>query len=240
MDFTEIYRHSSGLVIFSPGAHFILTAVADRLIVRRADTFHVSRSWQVASLPSPSVAAIASVNLRPPKAGRHTHTDNITHTHVISHIGWSSDSEYVFAACAKSGCVSVFRMRDEEWSAKIDSGAEGLLKAEWAPDGRHILCFSEWAVSHYALFSSGRLPRNAAQSHHMVTCHWYGNIHTISPAPGPRYESIRALIASLSSSSPAKAMHSDKTGDILSLPNVTNQRIRSACTMLAIRLGSQE
>ncbi|KAI9445082.1 YVTN repeat-like/Quino protein amine dehydrogenase [Lactarius indigo] len=144
MDFTEIYRQSSGLVAFSPGAHFILTAVADRLIVRRADSFHVSRSWQVTSSPSPSVAAIAAVSLRPPKAGRHT--DNTTLTPVISHVGWSSDSEYVFAACAKSGTVSVFRMRDEEWSAKIDSGAEGLLKAEWAPDSRHILCFSEWAL----------------------------------------------------------------------------------------------
>ena len=240
MDFTEIYRQTSGLVIFSPGAHFILTAVADRLIVRRADTFHVSRSWQVASSPSPSVAAIASVSLRPPKAGHRTHTDNITQTHVISHIGWSSDSEYVFAACVKSGCVSVFRMRDEEWSARIDSGAEGLLKAEWAPNGRHILCFSEWAVSHTHYSPPGASHAIAAQGHHMVTCHWYSNIHTISPAPGPRYDSIRALIASLSPSSPAKAMHSDKTGDILSLPNVTSQRIRSACTMLAIHLGSQE
>ena len=150
MDFTEIYRQSLGLVIFSPGAHFILTAVADRLIVRRADSFHVSRSWQVSSLPSPTVAAITPVSLRPPKAGRHT--NHITQTPIISHIGWSSDSEYVFAACAKSGSVSVFRMRDDEWSTTIDSGVEGLLRAEWAPDGRHILCFSEWAVSHDSLF----------------------------------------------------------------------------------------
>lgn len=160
MDFTEIYRQSSGLVIFSPGAHFILTAVADRLIVRRADSFHVSRSWQVSSLPSPSIAATAVVSLRPPKAGRHI--DNITQTPVISHIGWSSDSEYVFAACAKSGSVCVFRLRDEEWSAKIDSGAEGLLKAEWAPDGRHILCFSEWAVSRAHYYPPG-LPRLVSQ-----------------------------------------------------------------------------
>src|SRR6266404_407354 len=118
MDFTEIYRQSSGLVAFSPGAHFILTAVADRLIVRRADSFHVSRSWQVSSSPSQSVAAIAAVSSRPSKPGRHT--DNTTPTPVISHIGWSSDSEYVFAACAKSGFVSIFRMRDEEWASKID------------------------------------------------------------------------------------------------------------------------
>jgi len=39
-------------------------------------------------------------------------------------------------------------MRDEEWSARIEAGTEGLLRAEWAPDGRHVLCFSEWGVSH--------------------------------------------------------------------------------------------
>lgn len=143
MDFTEIYRQSGGLVAFSPGAHFILTAVSDRLVVRRADTFHVSRSWQVPSLPSPSAAAIPVASSRPVKPA--LDADNIT---VITQIAWSPDSEYVFAACAKLGLVHVFRMREEEWSAHIETGAEGLLRAEWAPDGRHILCFSEWGVSH--------------------------------------------------------------------------------------------
>src|SRR5579863_10414499 len=133
MDFTEIYKQSGGLVAFSPGAHFILTAVADRLVVRRADTFHVSRSWQVPSLPSPTATAIAPASFRPLKSG--PNTDNITQT-VITHIGWSPDSEYVFAACAKFGTVYVFRMRDEEWSAHIETGAVGLIRAEWAPDGR--------------------------------------------------------------------------------------------------------
>ncbi|KAI0307923.1 Quino protein amine dehydrogenase [Multifurca ochricompacta] len=128
MDFTEIYRQSSNLVIFSPGAHFILTAVADRLIVRRTDTFHVSRSWQIPPTP---------ISSKPP------HTENVT---VISHIGWSSDSEYLFAASAKSGFLFVFRMRDQDWTARIDTGAEGLIRAEWAPDGRNILCFSEWGL----------------------------------------------------------------------------------------------
>ena len=173
MDFTEIYRQSLGLVIFSPGAHFILTAVADRLIVRRADSFHVSRSWQVPSSPSPTAAAIAAVSLRPPRAARHT--DHIIQTPTISHIGWSSDSEYVFAACAKSGSVSVFRMRDEEWSSTIDSGAEGLLKAEWAPDGRHILCFSEWAVSHTSLFS----PPAAAHAQYHSSESPYGHLSRV-------------------------------------------------------------
>ncbi|KAI0274733.1 YVTN repeat-like/Quino protein amine dehydrogenase [Gloeopeniophorella convolvens] len=141
MDFTEIYRQSQGLVAFSQGAHFILTAVADRLIVRRADTFHVSRSWQVSSSPSPSATALAAAPSRPKQAS----SDNAAPA-AISHIGWSSDSEYVFAACAKLGIVCVFRMRDEDWTARIETGAEGLVKAEWAPDGRHILCFSEWAL----------------------------------------------------------------------------------------------
>lgn len=145
MDFTEIYRQSGSLVAFSPGAHFILTAVSDRLVVRRADTFHVSRSWQVPSLPSPSAAAIPVASSRPVRPA--VDADDITQN-VITHIAWSPDSEYVFAACAKSGLVFVFRMRDEEWSARIETGTEGLLRAEWAPDGRHVLCFSEWGVSH--------------------------------------------------------------------------------------------
>jgi hypothetical protein len=160
MDFTEIYRQSSGLVAFSPGAHFILTAVLDHLVVRRADTFHVSRSWQLRSLPSPSAAAIAAASSRPSRPA--PHPDNITQI-VISHIGWSPDSEYVFAVCARSGLVSVFRMRDEDWTARIETGAEGLLRAEWAPDGRHILCFSEWGVSHACLFFFFRISHAPCQ-----------------------------------------------------------------------------
>jgi hypothetical protein len=147
MDFTEIYRQSGGLVAFSPGAHFILTAVSDRLVVRRADTFQVSRSWQVPSLPSPSTAAMIPVTSSRPPVKPLLDADGITQI-VITQISWSPDSEYVFAACAKLGLVYVFRMRDEEWSAHIETGTEGLLRAEWAPDGRHVLCFSEWGVSH--------------------------------------------------------------------------------------------
>ena len=150
MDFTEIYRQSGSLVAFSPGAHFILTAVADRLVVRRADTFHVSRSWQVPSLPSPSAAVVAIAPQRPIKPG--LDADNI----VITQIAWSPDSEYVFAACAKLGLVYLYCMRDEEWTAHIEAGTEGLLRAEWAPDGRHVLCFSEWGVS--VILSAALLP----------------------------------------------------------------------------------
>ncbi|KAI0348400.1 YVTN repeat-like/Quino protein amine dehydrogenase [Trametopsis cervina] len=135
MDFTEIYKQTSALVAFSPGTHFILTAVQDRLVVRRADSFQVARTWQV--LPPPSdtsgqrAAGTASTSTAPAR---------------ITHAGWSCDSEYVFAACAKKGFVNVFKMRDESWHARIDAGLEGLVKAEWAPDGRSILCFSDMGL----------------------------------------------------------------------------------------------
>lgn len=52
----------------------------------------------------------------------------------------------MLAACAKRGVIGVFKMRDEEWEARIETGAEGLVRAEWAPDGRSIMCFSGWGV----------------------------------------------------------------------------------------------
>jgi hypothetical protein len=116
MDFTQIYRQTGSLTAFSNGGHFILAAVDDRLIIRRVDSFVITRSWLIDSTP-------------------------------ITHIGWSFDSELVFGACAKRGLVSIFKMRDESWNARIEAGAEGLARVEWSPDGRSILCFSEWGVS---------------------------------------------------------------------------------------------
>ena len=127
---------------FSPGAHFILNGVNDRLIVRRADTFQITRTWLVDATPTPTANLISkSTKSTTPS------TCSTTAENWISHIGWSCDSEYLLAACAKKGVVNVFKLRDEDWTSRIDSGAEGLVKAEWAPDGRTILCFSEWGVS---------------------------------------------------------------------------------------------
>ncbi|SRR6266550_345478 len=158
MDFTEAYPHSSSLVSFSSGAQFILTALHDSLIIRRSDTLRVSRSWTVDSSPSPTNALIAATTKSKHAAASLTDSS-------ITHIGWSCDSEYILAACTKRGTVHVFKLRDAEWSSRIDAGAEGkfrfrmrfrtfdqfkrsgLVKAEWAPDGRTILCFSEWGVS---------------------------------------------------------------------------------------------
>jgi hypothetical protein len=123
MDFTELYKHTSSLVNFSPGAQFILTAVQTRLIVRRADTFQITRTWV---LNFDDCDATSSIS--------------------ISHIGWSCDSEYILAACAKKGITSIYKIRDESWNARIEAGSEGLVKSEWAPDGRSVVCFSEWGV----------------------------------------------------------------------------------------------
>ena len=125
MDFTELYRHSASLVAFSPGAHFILTAVQDRIIVRKTDTFQITRTWLVDSSPSPTQAALFSSSNSKPKS---IHTANTTDG-WITHLCWSHDSEFILAACAKRGVVHLLQLRDEDWSGRIDSGAEG--------DGQH-------------------------------------------------------------------------------------------------------
>jgi hypothetical protein len=139
MDFTELYKHTSRLVNFSPGAHFILTAVQDRLIIRRADTFQITRTWLVENSPAPFLTVV-------PKARSTQASSAASQDGWITHIGWSCDSEYILGACTRNGVVHVYKLRDESWTARIDAGAEGLVKAEWAPDGRTILCFSEWGV----------------------------------------------------------------------------------------------
>ncbi|KAG8991934.1 hypothetical protein FRB90_001157, partial [Tulasnella sp. 427] len=142
MDFTEIYKQTSSLVSFSPGAQFILTAVEDRLIVRRADTFEIARTWTVDTSPSATHSVLSFSSAKSSKGS----SSNPGSDGWISHVAWSRDSEYMLAACAKRGVVAVFKMRDEEWEARIETGAEGLVRAEWAPDGRSVMCFSGWGL----------------------------------------------------------------------------------------------
>ncbi|KAF9270125.1 YVTN repeat-like/Quino protein amine dehydrogenase [Marasmius fiardii PR-910] len=154
MDFTELYKHTANLVAFSPGAHFILNAIQDRLIIRRSDSFQITRTWIVDSSPSPtntvldsqSQKGLKSKSTSNPGSSNTTATGSTDRNEWITHASWSSDSEHIFAACAKKGVVSVFQLRNEEWSARIFAGAEGLIKVEWAPDGRTLLCFSEWGL----------------------------------------------------------------------------------------------
>lgn len=144
MDFTEIYKQTSNLVQPSPGNEYVLTAVQDRLILRRTATFEITRTWLVDSSPSSSTSSVLSRSANAPSSS----------AAWITHIGWSCDGLYMLACCAKRGVVGVFAVADERWSARIESGVEGLVKAEWAPDGRSVLCFSEWGVSVACLCST--------------------------------------------------------------------------------------
>ncbi|KAF8647930.1 hypothetical protein AX16_006462 [Volvariella volvacea WC 439] len=140
MDFTETYNQSNQLVAFSPGAHFLLVAVNDRVIVRRCDTLQITRSWLLDVTPSPTTTLLSSMNKSKSNAAI------LSQEHPITHAAWSCDSEYILAACARHGVVHILKLTDEDWSGRIDAGAEGLTRAEWAPDGRTILCFSDWGL----------------------------------------------------------------------------------------------
>jgi hypothetical protein len=155
LDFTEVFKQTGQLAVFSPGTTYLLTAVQDRLVVRRTGSFQVARTWLVDTSPSTT----ASIVSPPPRGGSSRTLRSSTQAQVesettpdgwITHVGWSCDSEYVLACCAKRGVVNVYKMVDEQWNARIEAGAEGLARAEWAPDGRSIVCFSEWGVSEFS------------------------------------------------------------------------------------------
>jgi len=54
----------------------------------------------------------------------------------------------------------------------------GLTKAEWAPDGRTILCFSEWGVRQFSI-GFVRTLSNSATSHIMVSRDDISHLHPI-------------------------------------------------------------
>lgn len=182
MDFTELYRHTSGLVQISPGAQFVLTAVEDRLVVRRTESFQIARTWLVDNSHSPSALVLSGASAQQPKPK----APAVAQEGWITHIGWSSDSEYILAACAKRSVVNVYKLRDEEWTARVEAGVEGLVKAEWAPDGRSILCFSEWGVRRLICVCCHRPTHSSpsAARNHLVACHRHGDVHPISEVPG--------------------------------------------------------
>lgn len=97
-DFTEIYNQTQNQVLFSPGTQFILTAVQDRLIIRRTDTFQLARTWHLDNAPSESTTILGTSSKQASKSKKTIESEG-----WISHIGWSADSEYILAACAKRG-----------------------------------------------------------------------------------------------------------------------------------------
>ena len=186
MDFTEIYNQTASLVYFSPGTHFLLTAVEDRLIVRRSDSFQIARTWLVDPTPSPTATALSAAGGPGPSsiAAREREREKSGgEGGWITHAGWSCDSEYVLGACAKAGVVQVFKLRDEAWTARIEAGAEGLVKAEWAPDGRTVLCFSEWGVSTCSKGVDGILMGAIAEGDNVVSRYGRGDVCAVPYPP---------------------------------------------------------
>ena len=145
MDFTEVHKQTANLVAFSPGNQFILLAHEDRITIRRVDTFQIARTWIVPINPERTLDS-AKITARNKPAFDNTIVPPTSDVY-ITQLSWSKDSEYIMATYAKAGCVMLFSLFNEDWNARIDVGPEGLARAEWAPDGRSVLCFSEWGVS---------------------------------------------------------------------------------------------
>ncbi|XP_051915203.1 WD repeat-containing protein WRAP73 isoform X1 [Hippocampus zosterae] len=62
----------------------------------------------------------------------------------ISHMEWSSDSQFILCAMYKRALVQVWSLEQPDWHCKIDEGSIGLVASRWSPDGRHILNTTEF------------------------------------------------------------------------------------------------
>ena len=178
MDFTDLYRHTHAQVSFSPGRHFILTAINDRIVVRKSSTFTITASFQADLTPSTTSSVLAgkpSARLLAAEAS-------------ITQCTWSPDSEYILAACPRRGVVNIFALRDTTWNARIEAGVEGLVRVEWAPDSRHILCFSEFGVRTQVLdwLWAVLIACIVAAGHNLVSCYWNRDIYSVSQVSGER------------------------------------------------------
>jgi hypothetical protein len=178
MDFTDLYRHTNTQVAFSPGRHFVLTAINDRIVVRKSATFTITASFQADLTPSTTSSVLAgkpSAKLLAAEAS-------------ITQCAWSPDSEYILAACLRRGIVNIFALRDTGWNARIEAGVEGLVRVEWAPDSRHILCFSEFGVRVWVRdrIWAILIADIVAAGHDLVSCYWYRNVYPVSQVCGER------------------------------------------------------
>lgn len=178
MDFTDLYRHTHAQVSFSPGRHFILTAINDRIVVRKSSTFTITASFQADLTPSTTSSVLAGK----PSAKLFAAEASITQC------TWSPDSEYILAACPRRGIVNIFALRDTTWNARIEAGVEGLVRAEWAPDSRHIFCFSEFGVRSQVLVRLWvvLIACIVATGHDLVSCYRYCDIYPVPQVCGER------------------------------------------------------
>ncbi|KAI8801005.1 WD40-repeat-containing domain protein [Cladochytrium replicatum] len=69
-----------------------------------------------------------------------------TFSDTIGEIAWADDSDLILCASYTLGIVQVWSLQKPEWNCKIEEGAMGLLSVFWAPDARHVLCFSDFQL----------------------------------------------------------------------------------------------
>lgn len=67
-------------------------------------------------------------------------------TDSIQEIEWACDSDLILVASYKLGTFQVWSLEDEKWTAQIDEGIVGCSLVKFAPDGRHILSFSDFEL----------------------------------------------------------------------------------------------
>ncbi|CAG8613225.1 1384_t:CDS:10 [Paraglomus brasilianum] len=65
---------------------------------------------------------------------------------AIEHVNWSPDSHFFLAASYTAGTVYIGCIGENSWSAVIEEGTAGLKHARWTPDGRGIMCFSDFRL----------------------------------------------------------------------------------------------
>lgn len=62
----------------------------------------------------------------------------------VQNIKFSPDCTMLLAVMAKSNVVEARSLQEEDWKARIEDSAAGIVNAIWSPDSRHILSFSDF------------------------------------------------------------------------------------------------
>jgi WD40 repeat protein len=65
---------------------------------------------------------------------------------TVQEVTWSNDSDLILVASYRLASFQIFSLQDESWTAQVDEGMVGCSRVEFAPDGRHVLSFSDFEV----------------------------------------------------------------------------------------------
>jgi len=90
---------------------------------------------------------------------------------AIEHVNWSPDSHFFLAASYTAGTVYIGCIGENSWSAVIEEGTAGLKHARWTPDGRGIMCFSDFRVNKFSrTYNRYGKPTRCFIDHKFVYC----------------------------------------------------------------------